>query len=196
MSNLENKIICSKKDLLLTIDRNTKIYNLNFNTISSNFNFQKYSNFNIYKLLYLLNKDLVESIDIINQNSDNEADILIIFKEIGDMIKIPKNYIYITVNKLSNNNGIIFESVNNNNTSEIINKIKNCTKTTCECSILKIKNNNNILNIDYTFKFNIDFQKSIYIDNIISLLIKKVFYKLKVFIENPSINNYDLQSIS
>ena len=49
MSLLENKIICSKKDIILTLNNNTKIYNLNFNTIISNtFNIENYTNFNIF----------------------------------------------------------------------------------------------------------------------------------------------------
>ena len=193
MSLLENKIICSKKDIILTLNNNTKIYNLNFNTIISNtFNIENYTNFNIYKLLFELNKDIIESIEIINQISDNEANVLIIFKEIGDNIKIPKNYIYITINKSYINNEIIFESTNNNNITEINDKINGCNKTLCEYSILKIIINNNILNFNYAFKFNIIFQRSNFIHNITALLIKKVFYKLKLFIENSIINNNDL----
>lgn len=193
MSLLENKIICSKKDIILTLNNNTKIYNLNFNTIISNtFNIENYTNFNIYKLLFELNKDIIESIEIINQISDNEANVLIIFKEIGDNIKIPKNYIYITINKSYINNEIIFESTNNNNITEINDKINGCNKTLCEYSILKIIINNNILNFNYAFKFNIIFQGSNFIHNITALLIKKVFYKLKLFIENSIINNNDL----
>ena len=139
MSLLENKIICSKKDIILTLNNNTKIYNLNFNTIISNtFNIENYTNFNIYKLLFELNKDIIETIEIINQISDNEANVLIIFKEIGDNIKIPKNYIYITINKSYINNEIIFESTINNNITEINDKINGCNKTLCEYSILKI----------------------------------------------------------
>lgn len=193
MSLSENKIVCQKKDILLTLNNNTKIYNLNFNTSSKNFDLQNYINFNIYKLLFELNKDVVESIDIIKELSINQANILIIFKEIGDSIKIPKNYIYITIHKNIINNEIIFESVNNDNVSDIKNKINGCSKSICEYSVLKIKNFNNILNFNYSFKFNIAFQESKFINNIISLLIKKVFYKLKLFIENSMTNNNELQ---
>jgi len=193
MSLSENKIVCQKKDILLTLNNNTKIYNLNFNTSSKNFDLQNYTNFNIYKLLFELNKDVVESIDIIKELSINQANILIIFKEIGDSIKIPKNYIYITINKNIINNEIVFESVNNDNVSDIKNKINGCSKSICEYSVLKIKNFNNILNFNYSFKFNIAFQESKFINNIISLLIKKVFYKLKLFIENSITNNNELQ---
>ena len=193
MSLSENKIVCQKKDILLTLNNNTKIYNLNFNTSSKNFDLQNYINFNIYKLLFELNKDVVESIDIIKELSINQANILIIFKEIGDSIKIPKNYIYITIHKNIINNEIIFESVNNDNVSDIKNKINGCSKSICEYSVLKIKNFNNILNCNYSFKFNIAFQESKFINNIISLLIKKVFYKLKLFIENSMTNNNELQ---
>lgn len=190
MSINENKIICSKKNILLTFNDNNKHYNLNFQTVTNNFNIEKYTNFNIYKLLFELNKDLIDSIQIINQISDNKANVLIIFKEIGENIKIPKNYLYLTVNKYYINKEILFESINNENISEIKNKISGCNRTTCQHSLLKITYNDIILTFNYDFQFNIPYQKSYFIDNIIALLIKKVFYKLKVFIENP-ISNYN-----
>lgn len=193
MSLSQNKIICSKKDIFLILNNNTKIYNLKFNTLSSNIDLQKYTNFNIYKLLFELNKDIIESIEIIELLSDDEANILIILKEIGDTIKIPKNYIYVTINKKYNNNEIIFESVNNNNIENIKNKTIGCNRTISEHSVLKIINNNNILNFNYEFKFNMILQESYFVNNIISLLIKKVFYKLKLFIENSNNYNNDLQ---
>lgn len=195
MSINENKIICSKKNILLTFNDNNKHYNLNFQTVTNNFNIEKYTNFNIYKLLFELNKDLIDSIEIINQISDNKANVLIIFKEIGENIKIPKNYLYLTVNKYYINKEILFESINNENISEIKNKISGCNRTTCQHSLLKITYNDIILTFNYDFQFNIPYQKSYFIDNIIALLIKKVFYKLKVFIENPISNYNDSQSI-
>tara|TARA_Y100000816_G_C26105174_1_gene586982 strand:- start:2832 stop:3422 length:591 start_codon:yes stop_codon:yes gene_type:complete len=195
MSINENKIICSKKNILLTFNDNNKHYNLNFQTVTNNFNIEKYTNFNIYKLLFELNKDLIDSIQIINQISDNKANVLIIFKEIGENIKIPKNYLYLTVNKYYINKEILFESINNENISEIKNKISGCNRTTCQHSLLKITYNDIILTFNYDFQFNIPYQKSYFIDNIIALLIKKVFYKLKVFIENPISNYNDSQSI-
>lgn len=188
MSFLENKIICSKKDIILTLNNNTKNYNINFNTLSSNIDLQKYTNFNIYKLLFELNKDIIESIEIIDLLSDDEANILIILKEIGDTIKIPKNYLYLTINKIYNNNEILFESTNNDNIDKIKNKIIGCNKTISEYSVLKIINNDNKLIFNYEFNFKMLIQQSKFVNNIIALLIKKVFYKLKLFIENS--NNY------
>ena len=193
MSLSENKIICSKKDIFLTVNNNTKNYNLIFNTLSSNIDLQKYTNFNIYKLLFELNKDIIESIEIIDLLSDNEANILIILKEIGDTIKIPKNYLYLTIHKIYNNNEILFESTNNNNIDKIKNKIIGCNKTISEYSVLKIINNDNKLIFNYEFNFKMVLQQSKFVNNIVALLIKKVFYKLKLFIENSNNYNNDLQ---
>jgi hypothetical protein len=193
MSLSENKIICSKKDIFLTLNNNTKNYNLIFNTLSSNIDLQKYTNFNIYKLLFELNKDIIESIEIIDLLSDDKANILIILKEIGDTIKIPKNYLYLTINKIYNNNEILFESTNNNNIDTIKNKINGCNRTISEFSVLKIINSNNKLIFNYEFNFKMVLQESKFVNNIVALLIKKVFYKLKLFIENSNNYNNDLQ---
>ena len=192
MSFSENKIICSKKDIILTLNNNTKNYNINFNTLSTNIDLQKYTNFNIYKLLFELNKDIIESIEIIDLLSDDEANILIILKEIGDTIKIPKNYLYLTINKIYNNNEILFESTNNDNIDKIKNKIIGCNKTISEYSVLKIINNDNKLIFNYEFNFKMVLQQSKFVNNIVALLIKKVFYKLKLFIENSNNYNNDL----
>ena len=77
MSSCENKIICSKKDILLTYNDNTKIYHMNFNAVSNNFDLNNYLNFTLYKLIFNLNKDIVESIEIFDELS-NSCNILIL----------------------------------------------------------------------------------------------------------------------
>ena len=81
---------------MLTLDNDTRIHHIHFTIPSNHFDIQNYTNFTIYELLFELNKDVVESIEITKQYSENKADVLIIFKELGDTIKIPKNHLKIT----------------------------------------------------------------------------------------------------
>ena len=195
MSYSKNKIICSKKNIMLTLDNDTRIHHIHFTIPSNHFDIQNYTNFTIYELLFELNKDVVESIEITKQYSENKADVLIIFKELGDTIKIPKNYMYITIYKHRNNdkNEVTFKSENNNNIDSIRHKISGCHRTICDYSLLTIKKEETTIIFNYAFKFDIAFQESNFIYNIIALLIKKVFYKLKLFIENTINTINDLQ---
>ena len=170
----------------------------------------------IYELLENINKDLIEKIYILNILNENETDICILLNHIAKEIGIKQKYIlFRTTRGFNHNNGtIVFYnkdiSIINPELKDIylnkinINKNKydplifNNGKTIITLNNLefndlnKIKNNENINKI-LDINFNLDFQILInddlplYMENLIGLMFKKIFYNLKQFVD--SLNN-------
>lgn len=195
------KTICNKKDILLNLNNENKVYSINFDCKINNLEFKKIFDFNIYNILFQINKDLIEDIKILKQYDDNNIDLIIVFKKlnsrtntlVNNNLNLPLFYIYINVNKFFENNKIVFTSEDhkNNLSNEIIDicnidNIENCERLFCEHSELTITQNDDTshINVNYDFKFFYINNSSTFFMNFIALLIKKVFYKLKLFIDN------------
>ena len=218
IEEFDNKLVCDKGNMLLYsyLKDNIKTYKLLFainNIDTSKINLENFLSLNIWKLIDKINPDLIEKIHIMKVYNDNDADILILLKQIAKDIGMKQKYIiFNTKRKLDNiNNRIIFINkdlnlVDNNKMKEYLESINininRYEKIVYNFGIIKIslsniniteledKNNKtnktNIINS----KFETDFQLiindnlPIYMENLIGLIIKKIFYNLKVFIDN------------
>ena len=201
----------SKKAYILKYDFN----NLHPNKI----NIKALLGFGIYELLEKINPDLIEKIIILKILNDNEADICIFLNHIAKEIGIKQKYILFRSTKgINHNNGsIVF---NNKDLSLINNEVKekylkqlqldvnkyeplifNYGKTIINLNNLdfnelsKLNNNenfNNMLNINFEFDFQILISDDLplYMENLIGLMFKKIFYNLKQFIDN--LNNLNI----
>ena len=173
----------------------------------------------IYELLENINKDLIEKIYILNVLNENETDICILLNHIAKEIGIKQKYILFRTSRDFNqdNGSIIFYnkdiSIINPELKDIylnkinINKNKyeplifNYGKTIISLNNLDLNDLNKIKNCENINKlleinFNLDFQilisddLPIYMENLIGLMFKKIFYNLKQFIDNlNNLNN-------
>jgi hypothetical protein len=192
---------------------NTKTYKLTFsmnNIDSSKINLTNFLSHNIYELLDKINPDLIEKIHILKIYNDNEADILMILKHIAKEIGIKQKYIIFNTKRIIDykNNSIFFINkdinlINENLVKEYLQSI-NLEKNKYEAilynfgtikisltntNILELSNENNtnkIVNTDFETHFQLIIKDKlpIYMENLIGLMIKKIFYNLKVFIDN------------
>tara|TARA_X000000368_G_scaffold418516_1_gene418529 strand:+ start:6194 stop:6856 length:663 start_codon:yes stop_codon:yes gene_type:complete len=192
---------------------NTKTYKLAFsmnNIDSSKINLTNFLSHNIYELLDKINPDLIEKIHILKIYNDNEADILMILKHIAKEVGIKQKYIIFNTKRIIDykNNSIFFTNkdinlINENLVKEYLQSI-NLEKNKYEAilynfgtikisltnaNILELSNENNtnkIVNTDFETHFQLIMEDElpIYMENLIGLMIKKIFYNLKVFIDN------------
>ena len=195
-------------------DKKAYILKYDFNKLDPNkVNIKALLGFGIYELLEKINPDLIEKIIILNLLNTNEADICIFLKHIAKEIGIKQKYILFRTTKgINHNNGsIVFYnkdlSLINNEVKENylkqlqldVNKyealIFNYGKTIINLNNLdfnelsKLDNNenfNNIIDINFNFDFQIliNDELPIYMENLIGLMFKKIFYNLKQFIDN------------
>lgn len=195
---------------------NTKTYKLNFsmNAIdSSKINLTNLLSHNIYELLDKINPELIEKIYILKVYNDNAADILILLKHIAKEVGIKQKYIiFYTKRRIDyENNSIIFTNkdinlidenlvkhyldsieLDKNKYEPILYKFGTIKISLTNTSILELSNENNtnkIVNTDFETHFQLIMKDElpIYMENFIGLMIKKIFYNLKVFIDNLNI---------
>ena len=174
--------VCTKQNMILKVIKEENIYQLDFETENKNYNLDELMNLKIYNLIERLNEDVIEKIEIIHQYSDLEIDLLFIFKRIGASVGMQKKYMYIKTHHIKTDHLILFKSVDI--TGDIIHPlIDNAERIICKFADLTIIPYNNKLRINY--KFNIDLCEDlpIYMENLIGLIMKKIFYNLKLFIE-------------
>jgi len=90
------KVICSKDNMMLRKNTSMKLFSLEYQYQNPVCDISALVNINIHNLLYEVNKDIIESIEITPvQDTVNEYHILYIFKEIGGDLGISKKYLFV-----------------------------------------------------------------------------------------------------
>lgn len=192
---------------------NTKTYKLSFsmnNINTSKINLTNFLSHNIYELLDKINSDLIEKIHILKIYNDDAADILIILKHIAKEVGIKQKYIIFYTKRTIDyqNNTLFFTNQDINLIDENLVKqylksidldkkkyesilykfgtIKISLTNTSILELLDENNSNKIVNTDFETHFQLIMEDKLPIcmENLIGLMIKKIFYNLKVFIDN------------
>lgn len=180
MTTENYKCICNKQNMLLKYNKDRDIYNLTFSIENGSLYLHDIKNFNIYNILYSLNTDSIENINQ-KQITENEAEVLFIFKKIQSIVGIPKKYMAVKTTQKITDNMIIFTSTDIDTSIEKLDI--NINKMTCDFSVLTINLLDNKINVNYDFKINSNEDLPIYMKHYVGLMMKKIFYNLKVFAE-------------
>ncbi|AET73150.1 hypothetical protein PGAG_00261 [Phaeocystis globosa virus 12T] len=191
---------------------NKKSYKLCFslnNINSSKINLPNLLSHNIYELLDKINPDLIEKIKIMKIYNQDSADILIVLKHIAKEVGIKQKYILFNAHRTIDfkNNKVFFVNKDIGLMDEQLAihymGIANITTNKCEALVYNFGNleitiaNNNIsdlmgggntnklidANFETHFQMTMKDQLPIYMENLIGLMIKKLFYNLKTFID-------------
>jgi hypothetical protein len=199
------KLICGKGDMLLSeiknFNFNTRSYNLAFTIQVPNSNVASLTGFEIYDLLEAQNKELIEKIIILDK-TENEATLCILISHIAKEIGIKQKYMLFRSTKILNklNNSVTFY---NKDVKLICQQLKedylkqlNLINSNYEALIynygktqINVYNDNNDVS---SVKFNIDFQVIVdddlplYMENLVGLMFKKMFYNLKNYFISAS----------
>lgn len=187
-TSVSEKLICNKKNVnLLLCESNSGIkkYRLNFNISNKNVTIDKFINNNLFELICKLNKDIIESYEIFNKNT-KKPKIFILFKNFGSDLGIKQKFSYFETEifKKTNTNYII--NTNVIHCPSILIPNNNYESLDYNSSFINITIINNYsCTIDYIFDtFNTNIEIPIYMENMFGLLTKKLFIRLKLFIEN------------
>jgi len=210
-NQFQPKLLCNKGNILLNEIKipstNASIFNLQFelnNLDTSKVNIDLLLTPQLYNLIEKVNVDLIDKIYILNclETSNNqETDICIVLKQIAKEVGLKQKYILFRstkyLNKLNSNityynKDLIYEhkelipaylkSLNLDN-----DKYEALTFTFGKTIIAL---SNDIDEILINLKFSIDFQITMtddipkYMTNFIGLMFKKMFYNVKLFIDN------------
>ena len=180
--NYDFKTVCTKEQVYLKREKSCNIFLLQFNLENKKKNLHDIINLNMYDLLFNLNKANFEKIEIKKWISPNEIEVLFLFKPFGKELGIKPKYMYIrTIANITNEKHIYTSvDIDYSYTEELQNyeKVKNIIST----MIINFESNHKI-NINYIFKFELAHTLPIYMENILGLIMKKMFLHLKQFIE-------------
>jgi len=205
------KMLCNKGNILLNEIRmpstNASVFNLQFelnNLDTSKVNIDLLLTPQLYNLLEKVNVDLIDKIHILNTSTtlnNEETDICIILKQIAKEVGVKQKYILFRSTKYLNNLNNTITYYNKDLIYEHKDLIpdylkllkldsRNYEPLTFNCGKTIITLTNDYDEKFMNIKFSIDFQITMtddipnYMTNIIGLMFKKMFYNVKLFIEN------------
>tara|TARA_Y100000385_G_scaffold220095_1_gene229657 strand:+ start:194 stop:769 length:576 start_codon:yes stop_codon:yes gene_type:complete len=142
-------------------------------------------NFKLYELIFKLNNDIIEDVAVTHEIDDDHINMIIKLKAIGQELGLPKRYCFININKTVETNLIKFTSNTINIDNDTINKHK-CLgeeiKNTSSTMYIELLNDHKA-KINFTLFINPDEDMPGFMDNMVSLLLKKIFVRVKSFIE-------------
>lgn len=173
--------------MYLRRNKENNIFSLEFNAANDHYNVQSMVHFGLYNLLYELNKDVMEKLEIVNQTSANEIDVLYVFKKFNSDIPMKRKYMYLnTVHQVSaDGTEIVFTSKSIPYPMHDSMVRADYELISTPLSILKFNAvTPHMLQVAHMFKMNVDDDLPVYMENMLGVVMKKMFYKLKVFIEN------------
>jgi len=181
-TNYDFKTVCLKEKVFLKREKSCNIFSLQLNVENINKNLHDIVNLNMYNLLFILNTDNFEKIEVIKWISPTEVEILFLFKPFGKELGIKPKYMYIkTIQQITNEKHIYTSfDIDYHNIEELSNYEK--VKNTISTMVVNFESDFKI-NISYIFKFELTNSLPIYMENILGLIMKKMFLNLKNFIE-------------
>jgi hypothetical protein len=204
-SKAENfKVICGKDNMLLRKNPDMNLFSLEYQYQNQKCDISALLNINMYNLLFEMNKDIIQSIEItpvsIGENGEqhkNEFFILFLFKEIGGDLGGAKKYMYThtQLNTRYTNNGnagteIIFTSKSvpyHNHNTLCANNYKLLEYSLyIQKYIIYSPNHCQVIHMFKLKPKDVE-ELTVTMENAIGIFIKKMHLRLKIAIEQLSI---------
>jgi len=189
------KTICAKEDMILRKNIDMKLFSLEYVYKNNGIDLTPLMNVKLHNLLYEVNKDIFDSIEIRTVADNSEYNILYIFKDFGGDLGGFKTYMYVStkINKRFAGNGnteINFTSKSipyENHTQMIEQKYKLIEYPLyIQKYILLTPNHIQVLHM-FKLKPENESELTVTVENAISLMIKKMYLRLKYAIEHLTI---------
>ena len=184
------KTICFKEKMHLKRDKNNNIYLLQFYAENNKVNLYNMISLDIYNLMFTLNKDNFDKIEIYDiapvpssqESNVKEVNVFFLFKPFASDLGIKPKYMYVRVTEVCESNKKTYScmDIDYPNPEEIKNYDK--VVNTISSMVVNFESYNKI-NISYIFKLELSHSLPIYMENMMGLIMKKVFLNLKQFIE-------------
>ena len=184
---MDNESIIFDKEGFKFIKIKSHYYKLTFSMENPNIILSNIIDFNLIKLIYDLNGDVYEKVNLEKLNN-NEAHITLVMKHFFEDLGLPQRFSYLYMTKIIEHNKIIFnaKSITTSRPKE----------APIDAELLTIKNLTSICDIitphKINFSFNIYFNETLnippFVEKIVGMIIHKIFKRLKQFIENVRIN--------
>lgn len=171
------KKICSKDNINLYKKTDNGIHNFYFEYDIHNDKIFNLLKNDIFKIIFELNKDLIDKMEVICQNSEGGT-IILFFKDVLKDIKMKKRFICIHYTVDNRNDNITYKTKELNNDFNFEGYLPIQWKH-AEIQFILIQDK---INAKCNFLLDEDLDTPIYVENTIGKLIKNVFIKLKYLV--------------
>ena len=159
-------------------------FKLKLEIINNQYYIDTLIDFNIFKLIEPLNKDIIECIHMETTDDLDTMKICMVLKPIGKDFGLSQKYILSRTTKFQSNRNVRF----------ISNDLKELGTMKLNVNAEPVINNSANLNIDiisrfhlnvtYSFRLELESELPIYMEKLPGQLIQKMFIRLKTFLEN------------
>jgi hypothetical protein len=201
MSAAKFKPICTQNDMRLGKNSEMKLFTLEYNYTNPQFNIISLINVNLHKLLHEVNKDIIDVLDIHPHPTDpSEHNILYQFRDIGEDLGGFKTYMYVNTKiakrfATNGNTEIIFtsKSVPYEYHTELVHQKYKLLEYPLYIQKYIYQENSSTSTLPGTnvqvlhmFKLKPDNESELTVamENSIGILIKKMYFRLKIAIES------------
>ena len=180
--------VCDKHNIKLTSikEGDTISFKLRFEVKNPSYNLYNAVGFKLFHLLGELNKDTIDETYI--ETCDETTDTIntgIIFKQIGKDFGITQKYIFSNIKKSTSDDNFfrfVLSQIDKPVDVAVPKKSESVVKSS---STLDIKMHTcNHASFLYCFSIEFDEDMPIHMDNLPGMLMKKIFYRLKIFLDN------------
>lgn len=181
-NNNTTSIICSKHNILLSKTENKNEYVLKFKIHNNNINVHKFLDWNIYDLLYSLNRDILDDMKINTEDNETKT-FTYLFKRFGKELGILQRFLTFNIKqiKLDRQNILYLCRPPECYVKRYVNAepvISNFAKFN-----IRIEDEHT-MHITYHYHIDLAEQLPKSMENVAGILIKKLFWRFKTFIEN------------
>jgi hypothetical protein len=179
---MDSKILYEKDGMIFTkID--DKKYNLSFSMENKNILIANIIDFSLFKLIYELNGDIYESVNLTKIN-ENEAVAVLVMKHLFEDLGLPQRFSHIHMVKLIEERRIIFnsQSIKDRRPEGMPYdaELMSIKQLICVCNIITDHNIEFSVNIIFDPTMNVP----PFAEKLVGMILHKIFKRVKLFIEN------------
>ena len=184
MQGLDTKTICHKDNIILNRNKINEEYAIIFQISNTNITVSSFVTLNLYRLLYELNKDIIENFKIINFN-ENLIEYVIVYKQMaGDTCS---KYMHIKTELCA-----LDEETFEMRSEDVLDQGLHCD---CESERIFSQSskiiftilNKHAMNVAVLFRIDdIHDEMPLYVKNEIAKMIKLMFFRFKTALENSN----------
>lgn len=187
--------VCNKGDMLLEVDKSNGEFRLTYDmTDLRRLNIHEFLSFKIYDLIKRLNPDLIDDIQIIQEHSDEEIDVFFKFKNIAKELGMRQRCMLLKTIRTTDDSDPSNIKVEFKARSLISGEIQQLefpeksvlnrySVLTCEFADTYIVIKGSDIKMRYNFLIRMQEELPQYMENMIGLMMKKIFYNVKKFVD-------------
>lgn len=174
--------LCIKNNIVLQKNKSDKRFNLFFSLENKNAQIDKVINMSVCHLIGTANPDVVDNIEIIDiVDPEREIHLLLLLKPLFKEFGMLRYFMAVKTTKSEENGMTIFK------TEDLPDErtVQGYTRVPHNVSVMSIKIlSENKLAVNHNFEVDISDYLPSHMNNVVAMLVKKVFLNFKSFIEN------------